>query len=144
MIVSRASRRDAPAMAKIMHAAIWDADRYSVPQRFAWSPRVRSPKYFAGLFRNHAVWAARTGAGLQGFIALRKDGYINLVFLHRTVRGTGAFRALVECLDDAAPLTVHASLHAQGPFQRMGFRLVRHEVIPLNGQVLRRAFMRLD
>ena len=147
MIITRAQRSDAPALAHVMFDAIRQgATLYSVPQRRAWIPKVKDSKDFARIFVNHHVWVARSIQGPQGFIAVRRDSYINLVFILPHARGRGMFRRLMAKAETVFPgtMTVHASLQAEPAFAALGFEVQERERIPRNGQILRRCFMRRD
>ncbi|MEO9897341.1 MAG: GNAT family N-acetyltransferase [Paracoccaceae bacterium] len=141
MIVSRAQRSDANHLARIMFDAVRDgATLYSVAERRAWVPHQKGAKDFAKIIRSHEVWVARSVQGPVGFIGLKPDGYVNLIFILRHARGKGVFGRLLSCVDNRAR-TVHASLHAEPAFAAHGFQVVHRELVPRLGQLLRRAYM---
>ena len=144
MIVTRGRRTEAQALAKVMYISIrHGAHRYSALERRAWVPKIQSARNFAKVFTRHDVWVARSCLGPQGFIAVRRDGYVNLVFVLPTAQGCGLFKRLMQRVENTYPgaLTVHASLHAEAPFAAIGFQVLHRERVKRNGQVLRRCFM---
>ena len=122
------------------------ATLYTVQQRRAWCPKRQAAKRFAKVFRDHEVWVMRNGQGRQGFVAVRRDGYVNLAFVRRPLAGRGILRRLMFAISAAqpGPLSVHASLHAEPAFAAMGFAVRERQAIVRNGQTLRRAFMERD
>jgi len=144
MIITRGLRAEAQALAKVMYVSIrHGAYLYSAAERRAWIPKIQSGSNFAKVFTRHDVWVARGCLGPQGFIAVRRDGYINLAFVLPTAQGRGLFKRLMKRVDNthSGTLTVHASLHAEAPFAAVGFQVLHRERVKRNGQVLHRCFM---
>lgn len=144
MILSRALRSDAAALARVMYRAIHlGATLYNKAERRAWQPRPMSAEAFQRIIAEQEVWVARGVKGPVGFVSLRRDGYVDLVFLMPHMHGRGLFRRLMDLLDkgEVRPRTVHASLHAEPAFLRLGFKVQHREVVARNGQRMRRAFM---
>lgn len=145
MIVSRGRRSDVPALAWVMFRAIQDgATQYSVAERWAWAKAPPPARPLARKLAAQKVWVARSFHGPQGFVTLRRDGYVDLAFILRSAQGRGLFRRLMTEVTKAhsGPLTTHASLHAEPAFAAMGFEVVHRERVHRHGQRLRRCYMR--
>ncbi len=141
MIISPARIADSGRLSRVMFDAIREgAHLYSFAERRAWIPKPQPRRDFAKIIRCQDVWVARATQGPVGFIALRSDGYINLVFILKHARGKGVFGRLFERIDSRAT-KVHASLHAEPVFESVGFEVVHREAVARHGRLLRRAYM---
>ena len=146
-LLTSARRADAPALATLMfHAVRSGAYRYTSAQRRAWMPKRPAPARFADRLSGMRVVVARSMLGPVGFVAMHPNGYIDLVFVLPHAQGKGLFRKLVTAaMKGYGPsFSTHASLQAQPAFLALGFEICHHERVRRNGQLLRRAFMRLD
>jgi putative acetyltransferase len=119
---------------------------YSERQRAAWCAQPPEPDAFAArLAPQHVVLAADT-ARVMGFMSLEKD-YIDLAFILPSCRGRGVFRTLFTAIEAKARargetrLWTHASLMAQPAFRAMGFEVMHHETVEIEGEYLARARM---
>ena len=98
---------------------------------------------FARRLSRCEVWVARGCQGPEGFVAIRRDGYVDVAFVLPQAQGRGLFRRLVtRATAGKATCRTHASLCAQPAFAALGFEVVRHEIVHQRGQRLRRAEMR--
>ena len=75
--------------------------------------------------------------------------YIDFAYIRPSAQGTGLFRKLFQRVaakahaDGETELSTHASLMAQPAFRTMGFDTVAHEIVEMDGQMLKRAHMQL-
>ena len=141
--ITRARHQDVPALARIMHRAVQGAaPAYTARQRRAWVPHPPPVARFATRLSRCEVWVARGCHGPEGFVAIRRDGYVDLTYVLPQAQGRGLFRQLVtRATAGKRRCRTHASLLAQPAFAALGFEVVRHEIVRQRGQRLRRAEM---
>lgn len=148
MMIRWATPQDAPELAQVFYAAVREGPSpYTQAQRVAWLSAPPEAESWAARLAKTQV-AVCEGAGKPaGFMTVEPGGYIDLAFIRPAHHGTGMFRKLygmVEgwAVDHHEPrLWTHASLMAQPAFRAMGFLVIHHETIELNGQSLTRAKM---
>lgn len=147
---------DAPALARIFHAAVHQIGglHYSPEQVKAWAPVVPSSERFLerGADGRILLVAADESDRPLAFGDLEKDGHIDLLYCRPDVAGTGVASALYDRLEAAAGdrgigrLHVEASEPARRFFLRKGFIVLRRREFILDGVALHNFAMekRLD
>lgn len=124
-----------------------DPSPYSERERAAWRAVPYAGADWHKRLAQKYVLIAESGTRAVGFLTVEPGGYIDLGYILPDARGCGWFRKLFERIEakaqdmEEARLHTHASLAAEGPFKAVGFQVTKREIVPLNGQSLRRAAM---
>lgn len=140
---------DYDALGELMFDAIHNGPtEYTKAQSQAWAPAPYSGSDWATRLDGKQVFVAEQDRTLLGFMTIEPGGYIDFAYIRPTAQGSGLFRRLFEAVERKAvaagdqELTTHASLMAQPAFAAMGFEIVLHELVPVDGQWLKRASMK--
>lgn len=131
---------------------IFDAVRngpslYTEAQRAAWMPGRRAGEEWEARLDRQVIVVARNQACAVGFMSLEPGGYIDFAYIRPKAQGFGLFRRLFAEIEAHALATgetrlwVHASLMAQPAFAALGFTVIEHEVVEIDGEKLERARM---
>jgi putative acetyltransferase len=144
-----ATQADFPQLAEVMYDAIWNGpSQYSIDQKRAWCPEVRSGSDWHNRLIEQWIVVAEFERQVVGFMSLAANGYIDFAYIRPQHQGTGLFRKLFQCIElqalelGEARLWVHASLMAQPAFTKIGFEIVQAEVVEVRGERLSRFEMR--
>lgn len=134
---------DAPALARIFHAAVHrlGGRHYSPGQLEAWAPEVPDPQRFLerGADGRILLVAADDCDRPLAYGDLEQDGHIDHLYCRPDVAGTGVASALYDRLETAARdrgiarLHVEASEPARPFFLRKGFVLLGRRDFTLDG-----------
>lgn len=144
-----ADRTDTAKLAAVFFKSIRTGESpYTEAQRAAWLPAQPTVGAFADRIAGLYVVVAEEGRDTVGFMAMRPcDGYVDLAFIVPEARGKGAFRHMLEIIEQYAldirlqRLWTHASLMAEPAFQAQGFSVIQHEMVDCADQKLPRAEM---
>ncbi|WP_299139011.1 GNAT family N-acetyltransferase [uncultured Tateyamaria sp.] len=135
------------ALGRIMFRAIHEGhSAYTPAQRSAWCAEPPAGAPWAARLTPMTVRVAEANGAPIGFMA-RQETYVDFTFVLPDWQGRGVFSALFARAEADARaeglrrLWVHASLMAQPAFAAQGFRVIRHETVPRNGETLDRAEM---
>jgi putative acetyltransferase len=144
-----ATPADYADLADVMFDAVRNGPSlYTQAQRAAWMPERRSGAEWTSRLVAKDILLGRDGNRILGFMSIERGGYIDFAFIRPEAQGTGLFRRLFNMVEAYARsaheprLWVHASLMAQPAFAAVGFSVVEHQVVPIDDQVLRRAYMK--
>ncbi|GHD99812.1 hypothetical protein U879_10750 [Defluviimonas sp. 20V17] len=136
---------DAPACGALFFRAVHEgaASRYTEEQRAAWAPwRVPPPEVLprlAAKLAEEITWLAEEDGALQGFMSLRKDGYLDMAFVAPERMGTGLAGQLYDRIEAAARalglahLTSEASHFSRAFFARRGWQVDAPQQIERRG-----------
>ncbi len=123
---------------------------YNAAQRLAWVPSKDMEAWWPTRLAEDNAWVAEDASGLNGVIALRPDGYLDLIIVSPRARGDGTAAALYETLlgqarmDCLTSLSAHASDYLKPFLERRGWRVLAEEHVDRHGATLRRWEMALD
>ncbi|MDQ0506484.1 GNAT family N-acetyltransferase [Xanthobacter agilis] len=141
---------DAPALAALFRAAIEEltGDDYDADQQEAWAAAADDEEAFgarlAGLL---TLVALRSGAPV-GFLALKDDSHIDLLYVHPEAVETGVAATLCAAAEalahgrGAKAVTVDASDTALGFFLHRGYQPERRNTVSLGGEWLSNTTLR--
>ena len=143
MRIRRYRPADAAGCARVFHAAVQvgAASAYRQAQRDAWSANVPPAADWARRMRGLISWVADDG-DVAGFIAVRSDGYVDLVFVRPDRIGQGVGTALYDTMEAhcrktaLSTLTTAASHLAKPFFLRQGWVVDRVNTVERNGVAL--------
>jgi putative acetyltransferase len=141
---------DADAVARVFHRAVrhGTGPHYSLPQRMAWSPRVRpGADWHARLERLDTVVADVQGRPV-GFMALDiGEAFLDFAYVDPSVQGRGIAAALYAVLEGRARaaglacVETEASRVAEPFFAARGWVVLRRQRVPRNWLRLPNAVM---
>lgn len=149
-------RRWQAADAEASYAVYVDAVRngtgrhYTAEQARAWVPSDAMEDWWSPRLKEGAAWVSEDASGLNGLIALRPDGYLDLFFVPPRARGTGIASELYDRLAKEAAeqrlrhLSSHASDYLKPFLEKRGWSTLKEEIVTRNGIALRRWAMTLD
>ncbi|OYX14474.1 MAG: GNAT family N-acetyltransferase [Rhizobiales bacterium 32-66-8] len=128
---------DAPVLAGIFRAAIEDltGEDYSPDQQEAWAAAADDDTAFAARLDGQLTLVATLSGQPVGFIALKDDKLIDLLYVHPAAIGKGVATLLCGAAETLAKargtsvLIVDASDTALGFFQKRGFEAQRRNTV---------------
>jgi putative acetyltransferase len=133
-------------LASIREIAIRD---YSQAQIAAWAQVDRNTWKQARSDR--PTWVALDSESIPekiiGFAGLQPNGHLDMMYVHPSHQRHGVASALLSTVEQAAKesgistLTVDASLTARPFFEKHGFKIIRQQKVPIQGQFLRNLHM---
>jgi putative acetyltransferase len=135
---------DAAVLADIFQASIEEltGEDYSEAQQAAWASLADDPDAFgAGLAQNLTLVATLSGSPV-GFISLKGNDQIEMLYVHPAVAGQGVGTVLCDAIEKLAAargakrLVADASDTAQDFFTKRGFQPQRRNTVPLGGEWL--------
>ncbi|MFG1371101.1 GNAT family N-acetyltransferase [Xanthobacter oligotrophicus] len=130
---------DAPVLAALFRAAIADltGEDYDEEQQEAWSAAADDEDAFATRLAGALTLVALRDGAQVGFVSLKDNAHIDLLYVAPDAAGTGVARALCDAAETLAKgrgtlkLTVDASDTALGFFQHRGYEAHRRNMVPL-------------
>ncbi|MFG1344870.1 GNAT family N-acetyltransferase [Xanthobacter autotrophicus DSM 431] len=130
---------DAPLLAALFRASIAEltGDDYDEEQQEAWSAAADDEAAFAERLASRLTLVAHRGGTPAGFIALKDNAHIDLLYVAPDAAGSGVGKALCDAVEALAKargsraVSVDASDTALGFFQRRGYVAHRRNMVPL-------------
>lgn len=128
---------DCAEMAALFYETIHkvNARDYTAKQLDAWVTGEIDLTEWDRSFLAHDTRAAVEGGQIIGFGDMESDGYLNRLYVHWAHIGCGVGRAIVETLESRARLrgtakfTTHASITAKPFFARLGYTVIRPNIV---------------
>lgn len=141
LIVRPASPQDANALGRIYYLAVNEGAEahYTASERAAWAPEVPSGRGWAHRLKPLITFVAEHDGEPVGFMSLRDDGYLDLVFVLPEWRRKGASDALYDVLEAHALahgmkwLGTEASRMARPFFLKHGWREIAPQKVKIRG-----------
>ncbi len=115
---------------------------YSLAQVLAWAPDDVDREGWALRLAASSTWIAAEGDRPAGFITLKADGHIDMLYVHADTQGRGIASKLLSHAERSARarglsrLFTHASITARAIFERHGFHVVEMQKVVRRGQEL--------
>ncbi len=140
---------DLPCLARLFYATVHAVARgdYSQVQVEAWAPAKPDLGRWRRKLAGEEVIVAELAGQIVGFCSWDSAGYLDLLYVHHAYQRQGIATALYVAAERAlrakglTRILTQASLTAQPFFIRQGFRLVRHQEVPVRGVKLPNAVM---
>lgn len=136
-------KSDSLPLAELFFNTIRTVNRqhYSDEQVKAWAPDLSTwdMQAWEKKFENKWVFVAQEGEELAGFGELEPNGHIDRFYIAESAVGKGVGRLIYKAIEEKAKeqkitrLFVEASITARPFFQKMGFGLVKEQVVERNG-----------
>ncbi|WP_245591364.1 GNAT family N-acetyltransferase [Derxia gummosa] len=150
LFIRRFEPADAPALRGVFCSAVREVAcrDYSPGQLDAWAPADHEPAVWARLMARLDPFVAVLAGEPVGYADVQASGLIDHFFVAARANGRGVARALMARVEAEArgrgitELHAEVSLTAEGFFARMGFEVVRRQVVTVRGVALRNAVMR--
>lgn len=141
---------DAPALAALFRASIEEltGDDYDEDQQEAWAAAADDQEAFGARLGGLLTLVALRGGAPVGFVAVKDDTHIDLLFVLPEAAGSGVGTALCTAAETLArgrgskTLTVDASDTALGFFQQRGYQPERRNTVSLGGEWLSNTTLR--
>ena len=132
---------DCAGLMKLFHDTVHTVCNrdYTPAQLDAWAPKSMDPREWDARFRSLTTLVAEEGKAVWGFGAIREDGYLDLLYVHRDHQGKGVASILCDFLEGLHPVTtvtVHASRTARPFFEARGYQVTAEQQAERRGQVL--------
>jgi putative acetyltransferase len=140
-MIREATSNDYTALGQVMFDAVRTGpSRYTQQQRAAWVPVPRSGEPWDSRLAAQTIFLAEGEGGVQGFMSIDDQGYIDLAFIIPAFQGSGLFRQLLGAVLAKArqmgvtKLETHASLMAQPAFSAMGFEIAEQQTVEIGSE----------
>lgn len=142
------SVEDSSLLGQLFYDAVRSgAPAYTLEQREAWAPSPKSGAEFQDRLREQVILIARSGSDSVGFMTMKLNGYIDFAYIILEWQGRGLFPRLFEPLEAEAmalnlkTLSTHASLMARPAFEKVGFTVLKQEIVEIGKERLPRFVM---
>ncbi len=140
---------DALEIMRLFHDTVHNVNSrdYTPEQVEAWAPALMDEPRWQERLRANFTYVAEANGQIVGFGELRRDGYIDTLYVHDQHHSMGIASRLLSEMETrartlgAGRLSTQASLTAYGFFQRRGFKLVRAQDVELRGVSFRNFLM---
>jgi putative acetyltransferase len=142
--------RDAASLREIFRASIEELteDDYSPAQQEAWASVADDEAEFADRLAKQLTLIATLGGEPVGFISLKDNCAIDMLYVHPAAAGQGAGAMLLDAVEKlatargTAELTVDSSDTAREFFQRRGFKPAQRNTISMGDEWLANTTMK--
>jgi ribosomal protein S18 acetylase RimI-like enzyme len=132
---------DHRAIAEIFTRAVHEiaSEVYTREQCLAWSAPEPNYEHWQRRCELKRPFVAVTGREISGFLELDPDGHIDCAYIHPKYQRQGIMTALVRhaintCLAfNIRRLYVDASICARPMFEKVGFRVIRENIVHIRG-----------
>lgn len=129
---------DTPALAALFRASIAEltGEDYDEEQQEAWAAAADDEEAFGARLAGALTLVALRAGAPVGFVAVKDDSHIDLLYVHPEAAGSGVARLLCDAVETLAKgrgkpaLTVDASDTALGFFQHRGYTPERRNSVP--------------
>src|SRR5690606_14322382 len=137
----RATMADLPAMQQLFVDSILRTcnNDYEEGQLLAWVSGVEDTRRWESIINSQYVMVCEVDTTLQGFCTLKDGTYLDMLFVSPTAQRGGIARALYLHIElesrraGAKEITVDASITARRFFEKMGFTILREQLVERKG-----------
>jgi putative acetyltransferase len=111
--------------------------RYTQEQVQTWT-KVNSDEWQASL-QNNLAYVAEINGVIVGFADLRRDGYLDRLYIHKDYQGRFIALHLLRAIEKAAreiglkKIFTDCSITAKIPAERAGFRVIKEQTVSKDG-----------
>ncbi|MGN0819178.1 MAG: GNAT family N-acetyltransferase [Christensenellaceae bacterium] len=114
-----------------------NAQNYTTKQLNAWAPNQDSLKSRCNDLLTQKTLVAETDGKIVGFGSIDKDGYLDLLFVHKDYQMKGVATALCDALEsDFSVITAHSSITAKPFFEKRGYKTIKSQNVERCGEKL--------
>ena len=121
-----------------------NAADYTSEQLDAWADGHVDLDACDNSFREHFTLVACDGKEIVGFADMDENGYLDRLYVHRDYQRKGVASSLLRELSQNVKtdeITTYASITARPFFEKMGYRVVRQNIVERKGVSLINYFM---
>ncbi len=121
-----------------------NAADYTSEQLDAWADGHVDLDAWDNSFREHFTLVACDGKEIVGFADMDENGYLDRLYVHRDYQRKGVASSLLRELSQNVKtdeITTYASITARPFFEKMGYRVVRENIVERKGVSLINYFM---
>jgi len=141
---------DTPLLAAIFREAVLEltVDDYDEDQRDAWSGAADDEHAFGQKLASALTLIATLDSQPVGFIALKDNSVVDLLYIHPDATGIGAARTLLDAIEKlaaargASELSADVSDTARGFFEKSGYVPQSRNTVLLEGEWLANTSMK--
>lgn len=146
MIIREYLPSDCTQMAQLFYDTVHsvNAADYTREQLDAWADGHVDLEAWDSSFREHFTLVACDGKEIVGFADMDENGYLDRLYVHRDYQRKGVASSLLRELSQKVKtdeITTYASITARPFFEKMGYRVVRENIVERKGVSLRNNFM---
>lgn len=146
MIIREYLPSDCTQMAQLFYDTVHsvNAADYTREQLDAWADGHVDLEAWDNSFREHFTLVACDGKEIVGFADMDENGYLDRLYVHRDYQRKGVASSLLRELSQKVQtdeITTYASITARPFFEKMGYRVVRENIVERKGVSLRNYFM---
>ncbi|HSP01181.1 MAG TPA: GNAT family N-acetyltransferase [Thioalkalivibrio sp.] len=151
-ILREFEEEDLDAVMRVFQEAVHKvAARDYIPEQVeAWAPDPPDQPYWCRRLARCAVFVCEIAGGVRGFVAVEATGHVDMLFVDPDHLRQGIGTALMAHARDWAlergvrRLTTDASITARPFFERVGFKVMEHRIVPLRGMMFRNFHMSME
>ena len=121
-----------------------NAADYTSEQLDAWADGHVDLDAWDNSFREHFTLVACDGKEIVGFADMDENGYLDRLYVHRDYQRKGVASSLLREMSQKVKtdeITTYASITARPFFEKMGYRVVRENIVERKGVSLINYFM---
>lgn len=130
---------DLPAIIQLFKEAVAAINirHYSAEQVAVWTEV--DPIRWQAKLENMIVFVAEIDATIVGFADMTREGYLDHLYVHKDYQARWVSLHLFKAIEKAArelgltKLTTDCSITAKVPAERMGFKVVKEQIVEKNG-----------
>jgi putative acetyltransferase len=148
--IRRFEAPDAPRVCEIYYRSVREVGpaKYTQAQLEWWAPKIPDTEKWRKRCLEYVTFVAEDHrSDVVGWIAMREDGYVDMLFCLPEVTGRGVGAALYAAMERAAiergvkELTAHASAFAESLFKKFGWVVRERETVGEGDAAITRAVM---
>ena len=146
MIIRGYLPSDCTQIAKLFYDTVHsvNAADYTREQLDAWADGHVDSEAWDNSFREHFTLVACEGKEIVGFADMDENGYLDRLYVHRDYQRKGVASSLLRELSQKVKtdeITTYASITARPFFEKMGYQVVRQNIVERKGVSLINYFM---
>lgn len=145
MLIRKYKPEDCRTLSRLFYHTVHtvNAKDYSQEQLKAWATgEVDLEKWNQSFLGHHTFVAVETTADQErilGFGDIDDSGYLDRLYVHKDYQGKGIGKALCRELESAVKsknLSTHASITARPFFEKLGYRVIKKQLVERQGILL--------
>lgn len=144
MIIRRAQARDIPQIKELFRQTILSVNTkdYTLEQAHCWASKGESTNIWEERIAEQYFIVALTDNVITGFAALKPDGYLNSMFVHKDSQHKGVASHLLHDVENHAMLkglsmiTADVSITAKPFFERKGYKVLHQQTVNIGVEMV--------
>jgi len=114
--------------------------RHYTPEQVAvWAPEIIDVDTWRKSLGKNITYVAEVDSTIVGFIDMSHEGYLDRLYIHKNYQAKGVAYRLFKKIEDEArelglsKITTDCSITAKLPAERMGFVVIKEQMVERNG-----------